>query len=223
MFADDVCIYSDTAIKVQRQINTIREFCHNTGMELNLNKTEIIVFRNGGYLRNYEKCIYNSTQIQTTSIYKYMALLFTPKLSWTSAKIKLAAQAEKALISIKNYERAYGHLLHSEISKLFDAIIKLIVCYGYKIWDYEFCEIIEYVQINLCRRILSVNKTVNNCMILGECGRFPLCVTYQTNCIKYWCKLLQINYTRYPKQCYNMLKSVDDIGRVTWATRMKNL
>ena len=42
MFADDVASCSDSAIKLQIQINTIGEFSYNTGMELKLNKTEII-------------------------------------------------------------------------------------------------------------------------------------------------------------------------------------
>ena len=29
--------------------------------------------------------------------------------------------------------------------------------------------------------------------------------------------------SRYPNQCYKMLKSPDDIGRVTWATKIKRL
>ena len=48
MYADDVANCADTAIKLQNQINTVSEFCTNTGMELNVDKTEIIVFRNGG-------------------------------------------------------------------------------------------------------------------------------------------------------------------------------
>ena len=28
---------------------------------------------------------------------------------------------------------------------------------------------------------------------------------------------------RYPKQCYIMLKSLDDVGRICWATKIKNL
>ena len=60
-------------------------------------------------------------------------------------------------------------------------------------------------------------------MVLGECGRLPLAVTYHTNCIKYWCKLIQMQESRYPKHCYKMLKSLDDIGRVTWATQIKHL
>ncbi len=60
-------------------------------------------------------------------------------------------------------------------------------------------------------------------MALGECGRLPLCVTYHTNCIKYWCKLLQMPDHRYPKNCYLMLKQLDDAGRVTWAIHIKQL
>ena len=70
MYADDVASCADTTIKLQNQINTVFEFCTNTGMDLNLDKTEIIVLRNRGYLRNYEKWTYRSNKIQTTSMYK---------------------------------------------------------------------------------------------------------------------------------------------------------
>ena len=56
-------------------------------------------------------------------MYKYMDLLFTPKLSWTCAKVKLVSQAQKVLLSIQNYERTYGYLLHHESFKLFDAMV----------------------------------------------------------------------------------------------------
>ena len=90
-------------------------------------------------------------------------------------------------------------------------------------WGYEYCDIIESVHVGYCKRFLGVNNSVNNCMALGECGRMPLSVTYQTNVIKYWCKLIQMQESRYPKQCYEMLKSFDDIGRITWATKVKEL
>ena len=57
----------------------ISEFCDSRDMKVNLNKTEIIVFRNGGPLRDYEQWNLNGTHIRTTSDYKYI----TPKLSWS--------------------------------------------------------------------------------------------------------------------------------------------
>ena len=81
MFADDIANCAETAIKLQNQLNFIDIYCQNTGMEINLNKTEIIVFRNGGILRNYEKWVFRGEPVRTTSVYKYMGLLFTPSLS----------------------------------------------------------------------------------------------------------------------------------------------
>ena len=60
-------------------------------------------------------------------------------------------------------------------------------------------------------------------MVLGECGRFPLSYIYFTKCIKYWCKLLQMSDTRYPKKCNKMLMLHDDIGRNNWVTNIKGL
>ncbi len=98
LFADDVASCSETAIELQRQLNSISDFCRISGMTVNEKKTEIIVFRNGGPLRSYENWFYNGNHVNVTSVYKYMGLLFTPNLSWSKAKAKLAMQAKKLLM-----------------------------------------------------------------------------------------------------------------------------
>jgi len=60
-------------------------------------------------------------------------------------------------------------------------------------------------------------------MVRGECGRLPLCTSYYINCIRYWCNLLTMPLHRHLKQCYNMLKSLDDAGRNCWATKIRTL
>lgn len=86
MFADDTANCAETRIRLQRQINLISEFCRDTNMNINLNKTEIIVFRNDGPHHNYENWTFNDDAIRTTSEYKYLGLIFTPKLLWSKAK-----------------------------------------------------------------------------------------------------------------------------------------
>ena len=63
MYADDIANCAETTLKLQQQINVIDTFCENTGMEVNLQKTEIIVFRNGGNLRHYENWYFCNTQL----------------------------------------------------------------------------------------------------------------------------------------------------------------
>jgi len=223
LFADDVANCADTANNLQCQLNHISDFCHNTGMEINLTKTEIIVFRNGGPLRGYESWHYNGQPIKTTSVYKYLGMLFTPTLSWSAAKSKLAAQARKAMFAIKQYQLPYGHFLPSEMFKIFDAMVLPILVYGSQIWGHTYSPEIEQIQLQFCKYYLGVNSSVNNSMVLGECGRLPLCVYYHTICIKYWCKLLYMSSSRYPRNCYKMLMSLDDIGRKTWVSQVKQL
>lgn len=58
MYADDLCIFSDSVIGLQRKLNILSQFCSTWGLKVNLQKTNVIVFRNGGYLRNSEKWFY---------------------------------------------------------------------------------------------------------------------------------------------------------------------
>ena len=82
MFADDKANCSDIVINLQNQLNIINQFCSDTGMEINLSKTEVNIFRNGGPLKRNEKWFLGKESIKTSSCYKYMGLYFTPTLSW---------------------------------------------------------------------------------------------------------------------------------------------
>ena len=46
--------FSDTVPHLQKLIDLIARFCKMVGMEINLDKTKSIVFRNGGPLRAVE-------------------------------------------------------------------------------------------------------------------------------------------------------------------------
>ena len=77
-------------ISLPSLINITSVFCLCKKMDVNLSKTKIVVFRNGGFLRNYEKWYFRGKRIEVVSAYKYMGLTITPRLIWTRAKETLA-------------------------------------------------------------------------------------------------------------------------------------
>ena len=80
------------------------------------------------------------------------------------------------------------------------------------------------VLTKLCKHYTGLKQNTNDTFALGECGRFPImAIFYMTQVIKYWLKLTQIPNNRYPLQCYLMLKSLTDNGKVTWTTHVKSL
>ena len=60
-----------------------------------------------------------------------------------------------------------------------------------------------------------------NIMIRVKFRRLPSAISHMTQCLKYWVRLLQMETHRYPKQCYEMLRSFDSLGTKTWASDIK--
>ena len=52
MYADDICAVNDTVGRVQSQLNVLEMFCQRYGLKVNMAKTKLMVFRNGGPLKN---------------------------------------------------------------------------------------------------------------------------------------------------------------------------
>ena len=111
----------------------------------------------------------------------------------------------------------------NDIFKLFDSIVRPILCYGSEIWGYEYSQTIEKVQSKFCKRYACLHKNTADFLALSECGRYPLAVTYMTQCVKYWVRLIQMPNYRYPKQCYNMLRSLASADKINWAARVRSL
>ena len=223
LFADDVAGFSESVFGLQKIIDYIATFTESVGMKLNLEKTKIIVFRNGGPLKDIEKWFYKGNRIEVVSFYKYLGMYFTPTLFWTKTKDMSAKQAIKAYCSIFRYQRNFGRFDSKDLFKLFDTMVKPILCYGSEIWGFKYAENIEKIQVKFCKRYCGLSLNVADYFTLGECGRLPLCTTYMSNCIKYWLKVIQMQDFRYPKQSYFMLKRLDDVGRKTWAGCIREL
>ena len=163
--------------------------------------------------------------------YKYMDILLTSSVSWSSAHSKLVSQAQKALFAIYTYQVPIGYFSVVDSFKMFDTMVKSILSYASQIWGYEYVNTIESVHNKFCINILYVRRTTNTCMVLGDCGRLPLCTTYSINCARYWCNLLTMPSHRHPKQRSLLYKyglsfvwisqNVDDVSAFTRMFKQK--
>ena len=61
-------------------------------MKINLDKTKILVFRNGGQLKEIEKWFYNGNPVEVVSFYKYLCILH---LNWFGLKQKICYQNKR--------------------------------------------------------------------------------------------------------------------------------
>ena len=62
----------------------------------------------------------------------------------------LSSQATKAVFNILRIRRRFGFLELKDMFKIFDSVVKPILCFGSQIWGYSIVNKIEKVQIKFC-------------------------------------------------------------------------
>lgn len=222
-YADDLSQLGDTVNRLQIQLNELSSFCTNWGMQVNINKTKIMVFRRGGVVRKVEKWYYKGEPLEIVTYFKYMGLLYSNRLIWSAAKRNLAQQATKAMSVLMSFIKRQRTLEIKSCLSLFDRMVIPIITYGAEIWGFDMSQQIEQVQFRFCRFLLGLPSKTTSLSVLGELGRLPLYTVYILKCIKYWSKLIHMQDSRLPRSCYNMLLELDISGRTTWATHVKEI
>ena len=223
LFADDLAAGADTVGRLQKMIDVISAFCSKWGLAVNLAKTKVVVFRNGGPLRQNEKWFFNGEKLEVVSIYKYLGAMFTTKLVWTQCQRTLAIQARKGLHLLRRYDYSCDGLPVDLQFELFDKMISPILLYGSELWGFAIANHIERVQTDYCKYVMAVPSRTSNIAVLGDTGRYPMYVHYHKRCIKYWLNILFMPETRFPKACYKMLLNLHNHGRKTWASHVRAL
>ena len=200
-------MFNDTVGRLQHEINILQQYCQKWGMTVNLKKTKIIVFRNGGIYRKNENWFFQGINVDKVNSYKYLGLYFTSRLSWTKALSTLAQQAERAMNCIFSLERKCNGIPVKTAIDLFNTVVTPVLTYGSEVWGFTYRTQIEKVVFNFCKKLLGVGSFCSNQAVLGECGLKPLSYIYMTNCIKYWLKILMMQDIRLPKQSTLRLKN----------------
>ena len=222
LFADDIVLLSETAIGLQTQLNSLFRSASQLQLKVNMDKSNIMVFRNGGYLASRERWFYGNSQMTVVNTYKYLGIYFSTKLSFHFACQDLVGRAKKALLGILyTLYRLSNHSLEL-CFRLFDAQIQPIVQYGAEIWGLEKAsQDIENVHMFALKKFLGVDLRTPNDLVYGDLGRYPIYLNSYVRCINYWLKLTRMEEHRLPFKAYKMLHNLDEKGKTTWVTNVR--
>ena len=84
---------------LQNQLNVLWESAKRLGLEVNLDKSNIIVFRNGGHIASCEKWLYGENPMKIVSMYKYLGIYLSTRLTFSDALNDMAGRAKKGVVA----------------------------------------------------------------------------------------------------------------------------
>jgi tyrosine-protein phosphatase YwqE len=76
MYADDIVIFSNTKSGLQKKLDKLHEYCKEWCLEINLSKTQVLIFNKPGkHLK--DNFTFNNNTIECVNDYKYLGMKFT--------------------------------------------------------------------------------------------------------------------------------------------------
>ena len=203
LYADDLVLISKSENGLQKSISALEKYCSSWGLDININKTKVVVFNKSDQLID-TNIKYKGQKIVSVDSYKYLGIIFSKNGNLSTAKLDLQKRGQKAIFKLKSYFKHSSLSFNTNIH-LFDRVIKPVMLYASDLWgcdkmvycksdfNYMINDIMEKSHLQHLRFSLGVNKKAPKLAVYGDTGRFPLIIQAITNSIKYYHRLANLS------------------------------
>jgi hypothetical protein len=200
LFADDLALIAKSREALIVMINQLASYVSRWGLNVNLQKSKIIVFRKGGHLSKLDKFYYNNTEVEIVKNYTYLGILFQYTGNFNNHFKSRAISARTGIFAI-------WRLFASNTStiakfKVFDAIYKAILLYAAQVWGHIKNDDLEAVQRLFIKKVFNLPYNTPNYILLLECGRHSIFLSALRLHLKYLVRVSKLNDERYTKCCF---------------------
>ena len=236
LWADDCVLLSQSSEGLQRSIDKAVQFFEEQGLNINISKTQCMIFNCRGRKAkefSHLKFTANGQQLKIADEYVYLGLTFTPSGSSLPALDALHAKASRAYFSIANILYTNKRMPVERALRLADSIVFPVSSYAAEYLtplvlmkksfssQYDLLRswenyLPEKTNQRLCRLLLSVHKKSSRLAVLGEMGRYPLLMSSMASCITYSQSLLLSPPNTLVARAYREMQSMVAAGRECW-------
>ena len=220
LWADDLVLLALDAKTLQNQLNVLSNFCKKWGVEINLDKTKLLIF-NGTksatkrHQSDINNLSLNGIQLDRVNSYCYLGIDIKSTGSFTLATNSLRTKAVRALMSLKRTVDRTTISFKASCT-LFDALVKPVLLYAAPLWipslpitktlstqvtNFEDLpkklsrELIEKVHLKFLKWATGVHPKASNIGTWGESGRRPLIYEATKFTLNYYNRLTKLNDT----------------------------
>ena len=106
MYAEDMVLFAENPAALQTMIDTLYKYNKEWKLDLSIDKTKIVIFRNGGNIKEKENWVYDGKEIQIVNKFSYLGMLFNYNGMFNETYKHIADQRRKAYFAIQ-YNKLY--------------------------------------------------------------------------------------------------------------------
>ena len=187
LYADDTVILSESTEGMQKTLDAMKRFCENFGLNINAEKTKVMVFSRGK-IRKLPVFMFEGKKLEIVWEYKYLGVVFSYNNKFTKAQMSQLAMANRAVFALLKKCRRLNLPLDIQL-ELFEKCVNPVLLYGCEIWSSGTSLACEKLQLKYLKMLSRVKRNTPNCMVFGELGIFPVSLEVMCRKLCFWYKL----------------------------------
>ncbi|GAQ86738.1 Reverse transcriptase-related protein [Klebsormidium nitens] len=230
-FADDVLLLSrNPEGDLQRKLRLLEKFSKESGLSVNLQKTQIVVF--GGRFSSQKgkhDFEYGEELVEIVQSYRYLGVQFNCNGKFTEAVQHLVEAGRKASFAMERRCAELGLRRASTRVGLFDVLVSPILGNGAEVWGPGYGpewgwngdgDGPEKVHRAFLRGLLKVRKSSLSKAVLGEFGRFPLVIRRWAQVFKFVNRTASLAENRLARLAFEESKEMWAANEGGWYARI---
>lgn len=201
MYADDVILLAiDDEHELQQLIQVLDLFCFLFGMEVNMQKTKVMIFRSGEKLPDHLTNVvftYRGETLQAVESEKYLGVVVHAWKDMVYSAEQRGGAASRSLHSMMHRCRQTGVCQPAFMCELFDTLVRPVISYGAHIWGpsvfNSFLQdplssknALEKIHADFLRLLAGMGRSVHKEALYKEFGRYPLMVQWLVLAARWW-------------------------------------
>ena len=119
LYADDIGVFAESSEGLQKGLDILAEYCKKWKLNVNIEKTKIMISRKGGNLARNLSFKYEGKTIEIVGKFVYFGITFTTGGSFNETHKKLSGQAFKAIFKLNQYFYNFTDLSPKHVLELF--------------------------------------------------------------------------------------------------------
>ena len=227
LFADDLVLCSHTVDGLQQLLDKLKIYCDYWNLEVNKEKTKVMVFKKGTRLAKKEHWNYGRYNLETVREFKYFGIIFSCNGLWKKHMKEGTKKARVSSLQILKMCSRCPYLPLSLLLRIYDATVKSALLYGAEIWGPEADATVEAPGTYFYKKVLRLPMSASNVGVHLLLDRSGISISHKAEAILkallYWHRIQKMEDFRLPKKCY--LHQLEEMrkGKACWAECIKTL
>ena len=156
LLANDTVLFGKTPEILQHLLDKLFIYCRKWNIEVNIDKTKVVVFRNSWRPVN-DNFFYDNMELQIVDSYVYLGMLLHYNGKFLQTEKRLSQQGACALSSLMNSLKSV-YISTEQQCMLFDSMVGSVLSYASEIWGFNRAHDIEVIHNCFCRFVLKIGK-----------------------------------------------------------------